>query len=73
MIQHITAYTSLRTGRTSYRVRYTCGREKVLSHNDNWPVSVVKFFTADDTVRVDDRIIGDNENGTRYERFVKAN
>ena len=73
MIKNITAHTSLRTGRTTYRVHYTCGREKVLRHNDNWPMSVVRFFTADDTVRTDDRIIGNRENGTRYELFVKAN
>ena len=74
MIKYMTAHTSVRTGRTSYMVYYDNGkhsRVKVLRHNDNWPMSIVKFFTADDTVRVEDRIIGEGNNATRYERFER--
>ena len=45
---------------------------RTLKDQDDWPISIVKFFTADDTVRVEDRIIGDGKYATRYERFEKA-
>lgn len=73
MIKMMTAHTSTRTGKTTYHVYYASGkRVKVLSQNDNWPMSIVKFFTADDTVRVEDRIIGEGKYSARYERFERA-
>lgn len=76
MIKTMTANTRIATGTTSYRVRYESKdgrvRERVLSHNDPWPMSVVKFFTADDTTRTRDEVIGEGQSATRYERFEKA-
>ena len=76
MIKQMTAHTRISTGQTSYRVRYESEsgriRERVFRHNDDWTIPVVQFFTADDTVRVEDRIIGEGESATRYERFIKA-
>ena len=75
MIEYMTARTNIKTGRTSYRVMYNSGkhiRERVLGPNDNWSMSMVKFFTAEDTIRVADKIIGEGDNAVRYERFEKA-
>lgn len=67
MIKHMTAHTNLKTGDTTYRVMYDCGRERVFRKNDNWPTSIVKFFTAENTVKVADKVLGT----THYERFEK--
>ena len=76
MIKKMVAHTSVRTGRTCYTVYYDNGkhtRERKLKDSDNWPMSVVKFFTAEDTVRTEDKIVGAGQYATRYERFEKAN
>lgn len=75
MIKYMTAHTSIKTGRTSYRVYYDNGkhmRVKTLTHNDNWPASIVRFYTADDTIRTADTIIGEGDTATRFECFEKA-
>ena len=75
MIKYMTAHTNTTTGRTFYHVFYEGGKRhtmRTLKDQDDWPISIVKFFTADDTVRVEDRIVGDGKHATRYERFEKA-
>lgn len=67
MIKHMTAHTNTKTGKTTYRVMYECGKERVFRVNDNWPTSIVRFFTAEDTTKVEDKVIGN----THYEKFVK--
>ena len=74
MIKYMTSHTDLQTGRSSYRVMYDSGkhqRERVLSDGDDWPMTLVKFFTGDDTVRTQDRIIYDNDGrpAVRVEMF----
>lgn len=70
MIKHMSAYTNIKTGKTCYHVYYDNGthsRERRFTEKDNWPMSVVKFFTAEDTIKVEDKVIGN----THYERFAK--
>lgn len=70
MIKSMCCYTSIKTGRTTYRVFYDNGKhERVRTFLpwENWPMTVVKFYTAEDTKVVDDRIV---EN-TRYQRLEK--
>ena len=74
MIKYMTARTSMKTGRTTYRVVYDSGRhvrERIIHDGDDWPMAVVKFFTADDTRRTRDEIIGEGEYATRFELFEK--
>lgn len=48
MIKEMIARTRVKTGITTYIVTYESGARRELRHNDNWPMSVVKFFTSED-------------------------
>jgi len=71
MIKEMIARTRVKTGITTYIVKYESGARRELRHNDNWPMSVVKFFTSEDTIRTEDQIIGTVEDyKVRREVFI---
>ena len=72
MIKSMVARTRLRNGITTYIINYESGVQRELRHNDNWPMSVVKFYTDENTIRVEDQIIGDGEYAIRREKFIRA-
>lgn len=72
MIKSIIARTRIRNGITTYIVNYESGAKRELRSNDNWPMSAVLFFTAEDTIRTEDQIIGSGEYAVRREVFKKA-
>jgi len=71
-IKAMTAHTNIKTGKTKYYIYYKSGKiRKTIELNENWPTSAVIFFTDENTVRTEDRIIVDTEGkpSARYERF----
>lgn len=72
MIKKMIAKTRVRNGITTYTVIYESGVRRKFYKNDNWPMSVVLFYTADDTIRTTDEMLGSGEYVTRREVFEKA-
>lgn len=70
-IEFMTAHTSIRTGNTSYRVYYKGGSVRQYSQKDNWPLTVVKFYTDERTVKTADKLLGaaNSQYATHYEKF----
>lgn len=73
MIDHMNSFTAIKTGKTHYTVYYKnkAGRItkiRTFEENESWPLSIVRFFTDENTIKVSDVIIAGQ---TRKERFEK--
>lgn len=68
MITKMIQSTNKENGKSFFKVYYKSGAIRSYTENDNWPESVVKFFTASDTARTEYKEF----ETSIYQRFEKA-